>query len=192
MTAWGRGCKAYHGRHVASATPPIRAPAFDGQAKAAPNMGPDDEPRRRPKYVHLCIASSCILFLARVSGRIVGPNSVRPGASAAGPYTRRGTGILPVMFMARMAMPRGWRIHCSGCMRQTILRGTVARTLGNPGTSRRGRRHKEQCRRHPPHEIGSARQVKPKPQPRPVWAFHPKFALRVPVQLSSFWSRPTV
>ena len=37
---------------------------------------------------------------------IVAPNGVRPGASAAGPYTRRGTGILPVMFMARMAMPR--------------------------------------------------------------------------------------
>ena len=35
---------------------------------------------------------------------------VRPRASAAGPYTntRRGTGILPVMFMARMAMPRLW------------------------------------------------------------------------------------
>ena len=33
---------------------------------------------------------------------------VRPRASAAAPYTntRRGTGILPVMFMARMAMPR--------------------------------------------------------------------------------------
>ena len=53
MTAWGRGCKAYHGRHVASATPPIRAPAFDGQAKAAPYTGPDDEARRRPKDVHL-------------------------------------------------------------------------------------------------------------------------------------------
>jgi len=37
---------------------------------------------------------------------IVAPNGVRPGASAAGPYTRRGTGILPVMFMARMAMAR--------------------------------------------------------------------------------------
>jgi len=37
---------------------------------------------------------------------IVAPNGVRPGASAAGPYTRRGTGMLPVMFMARMAMPR--------------------------------------------------------------------------------------
>ncbi len=106
MTAWGRGCKAYQGRHVASATPPIRAPAFDGHAKAAPDTGPNDEPRRRPKYVHFCIASSCILFLARIFGRIVGPNGVRPGASAAGPYTRRGTGILPVMFMARMAMPR--------------------------------------------------------------------------------------
>jgi hypothetical protein len=81
-------------------------PALDGHAKAAPNMGPDDEPRRRPEYVHLCIASSCILFLARIFARIVGPNGVRPGASAAGPYTRRGTGILPVMFMARMAMPR--------------------------------------------------------------------------------------
>jgi len=150
MTAWGRGCKAYRGRHVASATPPIRAPAFDGHVKAAPDTGPDHEPRRRPKYVHLCIASSCVLFLARVFARIVGPNGVRPGASAAGPYTRRGTGILPVMFMARMAMPRGWRIHCSGCMRQRIPRGTVAQTLGNPGTSRRGRRHKEQCRRHPP------------------------------------------
>jgi hypothetical protein len=37
---------------------------------------------------------------------IVAPNGVRPGARAAGPYTRRGTGILPVMFMARMAMAR--------------------------------------------------------------------------------------
>jgi len=37
---------------------------------------------------------------------IVAPNGVRPGASAAGPYTQRGTGILPVMFMAKMAMPR--------------------------------------------------------------------------------------
>ena len=37
---------------------------------------------------------------------IVAPNGVRPGARAAGPHTRRGTGILPVMFMARMAMPR--------------------------------------------------------------------------------------
>src|ERR1035437_10219005 len=53
MTAWGRGCKAYHERHVASATPPIRAPAFDGHAKAAPYTGPDDEPRRRPEYLHL-------------------------------------------------------------------------------------------------------------------------------------------
>jgi hypothetical protein len=57
MTAWGRGGKAYHGRHVASATPPIRTPAFDGQAKAAPYPGPDDEPRRRPKYVHLRASS---------------------------------------------------------------------------------------------------------------------------------------
>ena len=53
MTACGRGCKAYHGRHVASATPPIRAPAFDGHGKAAPYPGLDDEPRKRPKYVHL-------------------------------------------------------------------------------------------------------------------------------------------
>jgi hypothetical protein len=39
---------------------------------------------------------------------IVGPNGVRPRANAVRPYTntRRGTGILPVMFMARMAMPR--------------------------------------------------------------------------------------
>ena len=43
VTAWGRGCKAHDGRHVASATPPIRAPAFDGHAKAAPYTGPDDE-----------------------------------------------------------------------------------------------------------------------------------------------------
>jgi hypothetical protein len=48
MTAWGRGCEAYHGRHVASVTTPIRAPAIDGHAKAAPYTGPDDEPRRRP------------------------------------------------------------------------------------------------------------------------------------------------
>ena len=53
MTAWERGCKAYHRRHIASATPPIRAPAFDGHAKAAPYPGPDDELRRRPKGVHL-------------------------------------------------------------------------------------------------------------------------------------------
>ena len=42
--------------------------------------------------------------------------TVRPRASAAGPYTntRRGTGILPVMFMARMAMPRlGLRLRRS-------------------------------------------------------------------------------
>jgi hypothetical protein len=34
-------------------TPPVVAPAFDGDAKAAPDTGPDDEPRRRPKHVHL-------------------------------------------------------------------------------------------------------------------------------------------
>ena len=44
MTVWGRGCKAYHGRHVASATPPIRAPALDGHGKGAPYTWPDDEP----------------------------------------------------------------------------------------------------------------------------------------------------
>jgi hypothetical protein len=53
MTARGRGWKAHHGRHVASVTPPIRALAFDGHAKASPYPGPDDELRRRPKYVHL-------------------------------------------------------------------------------------------------------------------------------------------
>jgi hypothetical protein len=54
MTACGRGCKAYHGRHIARATAPVRAPALDGHAKAAPYTGPDDEPRKRPKWVHLC------------------------------------------------------------------------------------------------------------------------------------------
>lgn len=33
--------------------PSIRAPAFDGHAKAGPYAGPDDERRRRPKFVHL-------------------------------------------------------------------------------------------------------------------------------------------
>jgi len=41
------------GKSACATTPPIRAPAFDGHAKAAPYRGPDDEPRRRPKYVHL-------------------------------------------------------------------------------------------------------------------------------------------
>jgi hypothetical protein len=31
-------------------TPPVRAPAFDGHAKAAPYMRPDAEPRRRPRH----------------------------------------------------------------------------------------------------------------------------------------------
>ena len=53
MTIRGRGGKAFHEWHVASAMAPMRAPAFDGQAKAAPYTGPDDEPRRRPKYAHL-------------------------------------------------------------------------------------------------------------------------------------------
>ena len=37
----------------ACATTPIRAPVLDGHGKAAPYTGPDDEPRRRPKWVHL-------------------------------------------------------------------------------------------------------------------------------------------
>ena len=32
--------------------------------------------------------------------------NAEPGGGKPSPYTRRGTGILPVMFMARMAMPR--------------------------------------------------------------------------------------
>jgi len=41
------------GKSACATAPPIRAPAFDGHGKAAPYTGPDDEPRRRPKYVHL-------------------------------------------------------------------------------------------------------------------------------------------
>jgi len=59
ITAWGRGCKAYHGRHAASATPPIRAPALDGYAKAAPYTGPDDVPRTRPRYAQLPTPRFC-------------------------------------------------------------------------------------------------------------------------------------
>ena len=53
MTAWGRGCKAYHGRQVASATPRIRAPELDGHAKAAPDTGLDDEPQAKANYAHV-------------------------------------------------------------------------------------------------------------------------------------------
>ena len=39
-------------------TLPVRAPALDGHGKAAPYTGPDDVPRRRPKYAHLALPSS--------------------------------------------------------------------------------------------------------------------------------------
>jgi len=50
--------KAGASSRTPKATPPIRAPALDGPAQAAPYPGPDDEPRRRPKYVHLCATRS--------------------------------------------------------------------------------------------------------------------------------------
>ena len=39
MTTCGREGDTHHGRHVASATPPVRAPAFDGPAKVTPYVG---------------------------------------------------------------------------------------------------------------------------------------------------------
>jgi hypothetical protein len=48
---------------IASATPPMKIPAFDCGAKAVSSRRPDDEPRRRRKHVHLR-ASRCKFKLA--------------------------------------------------------------------------------------------------------------------------------
>lgn len=58
LTARARGCKAYQGRQVASAAPPIKAPAFDGHAKSAPYTGPDDKPQTRAKCPHVFVTRS--------------------------------------------------------------------------------------------------------------------------------------
>jgi hypothetical protein len=70
--------KAGASSRTPKATPPIRAPALDGQAKAAPYTGPDDEPGRRPKDVHL---------------RAAGLNFVTPRAPLVSPIGNRQSSI---------------------------------------------------------------------------------------------------
>ena len=46
--------KAGSSSRTPKTAPPVRAPALDGHGKAAPYTGPDDEPGRTSKDVHLC------------------------------------------------------------------------------------------------------------------------------------------
>ena len=46
--------KAGPSSRTPKSTPLVRAPALDGLGKAAPDTGPDDEPRRRAKSARLC------------------------------------------------------------------------------------------------------------------------------------------
>ena len=60
---------------------------------------------RRRSNCNPCACSSHLAQLDHDVGAGLVP-ALRQGAQEGRPYTRRGTGILPVMFMARMAMAR--------------------------------------------------------------------------------------
>lgn len=66
--------------------------------------GPQRNHARSVIALHCNTVNSC--FFSNNFGAFRRAERRSARASATGPYTRRGTGILPVMYMAGMAMPR--------------------------------------------------------------------------------------